>query len=215
MVTTESTARNFEPRTAPSPARDKGARSQPNSTTPERPRLEMVPPGRQPSLFAPGDLGGMPAALRIERADATHGFMVPAKRKPARRRKKSDLLPFEQGEFAFHTPMAAPVRQLATSVEASVSCDHPVAGPAHRLLGAGWNALAVFFLSVLLCAVSAGILYSMKITLPVNPQRILIAFGVIYGLVAIIYHAVFVFNGWDNPGWRAVELRFISLYRRE
>lgn len=214
MISTESTARQIEPHTGPTP--DGGsAHSGSKQSTPERPRLEMVPPGRQPSLFAPGDFTSMPASLRIERADATHGFMVPAKRKPARKRKKSDMLPFEQGEFAFHTPVAAPVRQLATSVEASVSCDRPVAGPMHRLLGAGWNAVAVLFLSILLGALFAGILYSMKTALPVSTNVLLLGFCAVTGLVAIAYHAFFVFCGWESPGWRAVGLRLVSLDGRE
>ncbi|MCC6264226.1 MAG: RDD family protein [Bryobacterales bacterium] len=211
LVSTESTARNLDPRLDTQAAESGHRTSAPARPLPERPRLEMVPPGNQPSLFSPGDFAGRPASLRLERTDATHGYVVPAKRKPARKRKKSDMLPFEQGTLEFLTPIGTPARQLATSVEASVKCDHPVASRTHRILGAAWDGVLIIFLSVALSAVFAGCLRLWHVDFPMSAASIKLALGVVLGGVAIAYYTLFVTCEWETPGWRAVGLRLVRL----
>lgn len=211
LVSTDSTARNLHRHTDAQPDDGRHSPSAPIRPLPERPRLEMVPPGGQPSLFSPGDFASMPASLRLERADATHGYIVPPKRKPARKRKKSDMLPFEQGTLEFLTPITTPARQLATSVEASVNCDHPVASPAHRILAAAWDGVIVFFLSMLLFGVFAGVIHWMKVDLPLTSGMIALSLCAIILCVGFAYHLLFVFNSWETIGWNAVGLRLVRL----
>lgn len=211
LISTESTARNLHRHIETHPEDGGNRSSAPTRTQPERPRLEMVPPGGQPSLFSPADFVGRPASLRLERADATHGYMVPAKRKPARKRKKSDMLPFEQGTLDFLTPITTPVRQLATSVEASVRCDHPVASPTHRMLAAAWDGVIIFFLSMALSAVFAGCMHVWKVDFPMSAGAIAMALSAVILCVAIAYYTVFVHCEWETLGWNAVGLRLVRL----
>lgn len=211
LVSTESTARHLHTHIDAASDQANHASSAPTLPRPERPRLEMVPPGGQPNLFSPRDFAGMPASLRLERADATHGYMVPAKRKPARKRKKSDMLPFEQGTLEFLTPITTPSRQLATSVEASVKCDHPVASPAHRILAAAWDGVIIFFLSMVLTAVSAGVIHLMKVEMPLTSGMIALGLCAIILGVGFAYHTLFVLNSWETIGWNAVGLRLVRL----
>lgn len=215
LVSTESTARHLVHRDD-QVADDRGTVDQgaaspsvPPAKSPERPRLEVVPPGAQPSLFAPGDFAGRPPSLRLERADATNGFVVPPKRKPARKRKKSDMLPFEQGTLEFLTPITVPVRQLATSVEAAVKCDDPVASPMHRMLAASWDGVMIFFLAVTVSGLFALLSRSLGVEVVLNPKTIGIALGGALFGVGVAYHAVFALFGWDTPGSRAVGLRLV------
>lgn len=207
LVSTESTARDLARHS------DDGVRAPnpPARKEPERPRLEVVPQGAQPSLFSPADFAGRPASLRLERADATNGYIVPAKRKPARKRKKSDMLPFEQGTLEFLTPTTTPVRQLATSVEAAVKCDHPVASPMHRMLAACWDGVVIFLFAIALSALFAGIARALGMGLTFSPLLVTITLvGTMFG-VGIAYHAMFALFGWDTPGTRALGLRLVRL----
>lgn len=224
LISTESTARDLHrhadiqrnshlqghPRKPGDGAGNASSQPQPNPERPESDRrLEVVPPGAQPSLFGPSDYGKRPASLRLERADATNGYLMPAKRKPARRRKKSDMLPFEQGTLGFLTPTSAPVRQLANSVEASVKCEHPVASPAHRMLGAAWDGVVIFFFALALGALFAGIVRALGLNLPTSPAMLATGLGAAIFSVGVAYHALFTLFAWDTPGSRAVGLRLV------
>lgn len=217
LISTDSTARHLHRHLDADSDHDGGRssaareRTQTERKQPERPRLEMVPPGRQPSLFSPGDFASMPASLRLERADATHGYIVPAKRKPARKRKKSDMLPFEQGTLEFLTPIGTPVRQLANSVEASVRCDHPVASRMHRTLGFVWDSVVIFLLSMALSAIFAGCLRVWHVDFPLRDTAIATALCAVTFCVGFAYFTVFVSFGWETIGWNAVGLRLVRL----
>jgi uncharacterized RDD family membrane protein YckC len=207
LISTESTARDLARHS------DAGtsASTTPSRPEPERPRLEVVPPGAQPSLFSPADYGVRPPSLRLERADATNGYIVPSKRKPARKRRKSDMLPFEQGTLEFLTPTTVPVRQLATTVEAAVTCDHPVASPMHRMLAASWDGVVIFLFAVALSALFIGISRALGVGLSLTPAVVaMMLAGTAFG-VGVAYHAMFALFGWDTPGCRALGLRLVRL----
>jgi uncharacterized RDD family membrane protein YckC len=207
LVSTESTARDLARHS------DSGTNRTvaPAPVEPERPRLEVVPPGAQPSLFSPADFAVRPPSLRLERADATNGYIVPSKRKPARKRRKSDMLPFEQGTLEFLTPTTVPVRQLATTVEATVKCDHPVASPMHRLLAASWDGVVIFLFAIALSALFTGISRALGVGLTLTPAVVAMMLGGTAFGVGVAYHALFALFGWDTPGCRALGLRLVRL----
>ncbi len=121
------------------------------------------------------------------------------------------MLPFEQGTLDFLTPTSTPARQLPTTVEAAVKCDHPVASPAHRLLSAAWDGVVIFFFAIALCGLSAGILRALGTALPVTPASLALGIGAALLGVGFAYHAMFSLFGWDTPGSRAAGLHLVRL----
>jgi len=117
---------------------------------------------------------------------------------------QSSYLPY-QGVLEFST--SAPARTLATSVDAVIYCDYPVATRTHRLLGG-----LVDFVIVLSCMMLfLGILYVGCEGLPWSSldMTTLALVGVATGLLGLLYEAFWLLAGAPSPGMECVGLRLV------
>lgn len=176
----------------------------------ERPKLTLAPPSAQPSLFPPGELSGPPAELRVETRGAAQHAVSPPRRKPARKRAKSDVLPFAQGTLEFLTPMAPPARQLRTKVDASVRCEQPIAPPMRRVAAASVDAAYSGLGAALLIGAVMGCLRYFEVPLPANPVVSVLGAVAVWCAVAVAYQAVFAFMDVDSPGHGKLDLQVMS-----
>ncbi|MCW5966664.1 MAG: RDD family protein, partial [Bryobacterales bacterium] len=209
LVSAASTARRLDYHDASSPS----ATPHKTQAPAERPQLLASPPVAQPSLFLPGELPSRPPALRVH-APGTPSVPEQVfaggprpRRKPGRKRAKSDMLPFAQGTLEFLTPTAPPTRQLRTQVDATILCDQHGAAPMHRFAGA----LVDFALTLIASAAIAALcwlsLRQLGIALPENAQTIYWGLGAIWGLVVLSYQGLFTMMNAETPGYRALHLR--------
>jgi uncharacterized RDD family membrane protein YckC len=110
-----------------------------------------------------------------------------------------------QGQFEFLGQVPAKPKTLATTVDAMIYCEAPVATPMHRALAAAIDMTMVlvgygFFL--LLFVVCGGELVA-------NRSNLMI-FGGALGLVAITYGLLWTIAGTETPGMRWTHLRLIT-----
>ena len=157
----------------------------------------------QQSLFALREAG------KVVSIDGTEPDRRPAKPKsaPKRRHATASYLP-QQGVLEF-VPMAGPqARKLATSVDARIFCEHPVASVSHRLFAALYDLgiiglLIMSFLGILYwgCEDLAGALSD-----PLS-ATILVAGAVLIGL---IYHSLFLVIRGETPGMRFAGLQLVD-----
>lgn len=213
LVSAASTARRLDYQDAASPT----VPSRKPEKSSERPQLLVSPPAAQPSLFQPGELPSRAPALRVHTpgaltvAEQMFPGGTPARRKPGRKRAKSDMLPFAQGTLEFLTPTVPPTRQLRTQVDASILCDQHGAAPMHRFAGALVDCALTLIASAaiaLLCWLS---LRQLGIALPEKPQTIYWGLGTIYVVVVVAYHSLFAMMNAETPGYRALHLTLLNL----
>jgi uncharacterized RDD family membrane protein YckC len=174
------------------------------------PRLTLASPAPQPSLFAPGELNTPRPLLRIEPRGSVPPTVAPPRRKPARRRTKSDVLPFAQGTLEFLTPTAPPTRQLRTNVDAYVKCDQPIAPMKLRIAAAAVDAAYTALATVPLLGATGGYLLYKGIPLPADPLVTIAGALAVWCLVAVAYQAIFAFIKADSPGHQRLDLRILS-----
>ena len=158
LISTDSTARHLHRHLDADSDHDGGRssaarrRTQTERKQPERPRLEMVPPGRQPSLFSPGDFASMPASLRLERADATHGYIVPRSANPLASGRSRTCSPSNRARLSSLRRLARLSGSLPTPWKQRSmrpSCGLTDA----RTLGFAWDSVVIFLLSMALSAI--------------------------------------------------------------
>lgn len=210
LTSTASTARQLDV----APEQHRSAESNPaNAPTVEsspRARLTLAPAAPQQNLFQPGDWSSRPAALRVETQDDSVLAVAPARRKPMRKRAKSDGVPFSQGTLEFLTPTTPPTRQLRTKVDASVRCEQPIASAKLRMAAATVDALYTLVAATVLISVVVVALRKMGVDLPLSNMVRLGGFAAAWGSMAIAYHCLFAFLGADTPGHCKLELRVVS-----
>lgn len=183
----------------------------PEGLTVESNRESEAGPGRIPryvtslqqSLFALREAG------KVVSIDGMEPDRRPAKQKPAPKRRQvtASYLP-QQGVLEF-VPMAAPqARKLATSVDARIFCEHPVASVSHRLFAALYD---LGFIGVLVMTFM-GILYwgcddlAGAFADPVS-ATVLVAGAVLIGL---LYHSLFLVVRGETPGMRFAGLQLVD-----
>jgi uncharacterized RDD family membrane protein YckC len=183
----------------------------PEGLTVESSRETEAGPGRIPryvtslqqSLFALREAG------KVVSIDGLEPDRRPAKQKsvPKRRQVTASYLP-QQGVLEF-VPMAAPqARKLATSVDARIFCEHPVASVSHRLFAALYDLgfigiLVMTFLGILYwgCDDLAG-----AIADPVSAT--VLAAGAV--LIGLLYHSLFLVVRGETPGMRFAGLQLVD-----
>lgn len=164
----------------------------------------------QQSLFALREAG------KVVSIDGLEPDRLPAKRRvttaPRRRQATASYLP-QQGVLEF-VPMPAPhPRKLATSVDARIFCEHPVASVSHRIFAALYD---LGFIGVLVMAF-LGVLYwgcedlATAIADPVSAA--VLAAGAV--LIGLLYHSVFLAAGGETPGMRFAGLRLVDFDGRQ
>lgn len=213
LVSAGSTARRLDFHDAASPVTPPQKPTNPV----ERPQLRVAPPTAQPSLFQPGELPTKPPALRVHApgmpagdSELPPGALLP-RRKPARKRAKSDMLPFAQGTLDFLTPTAPPTRQLRTKVDASILCDHHGASPTLRFAGTMVDGAYTLAAALLVAVFFWLALREMEIALPMQSQFIYWGLGAIWAGVILAYQTLFTFLDAETPGYRALQLRILNL----
>lgn len=159
----------------------------------------------QQSLFALRDGG------KVVSIDGEEPERRPTRRPNAtanrRRQATASYLP-QQGVLEF-VPMAGPqARKLATSVDARIYCEHPVATLTHRMFAALYD---FGFISVLVMAF-LGILYwgcDDLVTAIAEPvSAVILAAGAL--LIGLLYHTVFLAVRGETPGMRFAGLRLVD-----
>jgi uncharacterized RDD family membrane protein YckC len=157
----------------------------------------------QQSLFALREGG------KVVSIDGMEPDRRPAKPKaaPKRRQVTASYLP-QQGVLEF-VPLAAPqARKLATSVDARIFCEHPVASVSHRLFAALYDLgfvgmLVMTFLGVLYLGCDG---LASSFADPVS-ATVLVAGAVLIGLV---YHSLFLAGRGETPGMRFAGLQLVD-----
>lgn len=129
-----------------------------------------------------------------------------------RRQATASYLP-QQGVLEF-VPMAAPqARKLATSVDARIFCEQPVASVSHRLFGGLYD---LGFISVFIMAF-LGMIYwgcddlASALSDPLSGV-LLTAAAVVIGL---LYHTVFLAIRGETPGMRFAGLKLVDFDGRD
>lgn len=159
----------------------------------------------QGSLFMPNVIA-MPnpnrGAPRSTRSRTTPPTANPASRPPIRRTRP----PAEgQGEFEFVSPVQVKTKTLATTVDAVIYCEAPVATPIHRALAAAIDLTMIligyglFLLTFVLCGGE----------IIINRPNLVI-FGCALGLIAATYGIFWAIAGTDSAGMRWTHLRLIT-----
>ena len=159
----------------------------------------------QQSLFALREVG------KVVSIDGMEPDRRPAKKRvpavPKRRQATASYLP-QQGVLEF-VPMPSPqTRKLATSVDARIFCEHPVASVSHRIFAALYD---LGFIGVLVMTF-LGILYwgcedlAAAISDPVSAA--VLAAGAV--LIGLLYHSVFLAVRGETPGMRFAGLRLVD-----
>lgn len=216
-ISAGSTARQLETQPVPPPPQ---SQSYPVITEPAprqepqpapRPQLQVAPPSAQPSLFQPGELPSHPTALRLRPVVASPDAGPLPRRRPERRRAKSDMLPFAQGTLDFLTPSAPPTRQLRTKVDASILCDERCASPTHRLAAGMVDGAYTLIAAAAVALVCWAALDRLAVALPASPGVLAWGLGGIWAAVVLAYHVLFAFINQETPGYRAVGLRIMNL----
>ena len=172
--------------------------------TPQR-RIPRYVTSLQQSLFALQEVG------KVVSIDGLEPDRRPVKRRvaavPKRRQATASYLP-QQGVLEF-VPMPTPqARKLATSVDARIFCEHPVASVSHRIFAALYD---LGFIGVLVMTF-LGILYwgcedlAAAISDPVSAA--VLAAGAV--LIGLLYHSVFLAVRGETPGMRFAGLRLVD-----
>ena len=110
-----------------------------------------------------------------------------------------------QAEFEFVTPVQVKTKTLATTVDAMIYCEAPVATPLHRSLAAAVDltmvlvAYGLFLLAFVLCGGE----------IVINRPNLFI-FGSALGLIAATYGLYWAIAGTESAGMRWTHLRLIT-----
>lgn len=175
-------------------------------TPPGRTRLPKHFTSLQQSLFALRD------AAKVVSIDGS-SFGEPALPRPVRksslkkRQISASYLP-QQGVLEF-VPMVGPEpKKLATSVEARIACENPIASLTHRAAAAVWDfaiigALVAVFFGIIAWQCE-GLLSALA-----NPVCLSVL-AVAAGLLGFIYDAAFLLYRGETPGMRMAGLRFVD-----
>ncbi len=165
-------------------------------------------PPVQPSLFPSRDL---PQVIPFESyAPENRGVRKrpsPAQSKPTARAKDSSEQ--RQLEFGQSVPLAHSRNQRA-SAEAVIYCDAAVASPIHRILAFAIDIGLVLIgvgMFLLTYNLAGGAFPQAKYTLPI--------FGLLSGLVYVLYEALWCVSCADTPGMRWARLRLLDFDGRE
>lgn len=217
LTSAESTARQLDERTQ-SATRSNHALSPNEGGTQtgkekETAKLRVAPPSAQPSLFQQSDLkatsGPMPVSLQA--IGATHSEGPLPRRKPTRRRTKSDVLPFAQGTLDFLTPTTAPSRQLRTTVEAAVLCDQSVASPMHRSAATLVDAAYLLLFNFVMWATFYFAAQHFGIPLPANPMALYLTMAASFAVVTMLYKVLFICFDEESLGCKHLELQVMCM----
>lgn len=129
------------------------------------------------------------------------------KSNPKKRQISASYLP-QQGVLEF-VPMVGPEpKKLATSVEARIACENPIASLTHRAAAAVWDfaivgALVAVFFSIIAWQCE-GLVSALT-----NPVCLAV-FATATGLLGFIYDAAFLLCRGETPGMRMANLRFVD-----
>jgi uncharacterized RDD family membrane protein YckC len=178
------------------------------------PEETAIPAGRT----APGSHSGVQARL-FQDEIASNLIQFPARAATRRRRaaeatteteskpriRRARPAPVNQGNLDFRPVSKTKPRTLATTVDAVIHCDDPVAARLHRAIAAAfdWSMVAIgygLFLTVFRVAGGAFAL---------NRINLLVMAGAL-GLVAFAYGAVWVIAGCETAGMHWTGLRLIT-----
>ena len=175
-------------------------------TVPARTRLPKHFNSLQQSLFALRD------AAKVVSIDG-NSFDEPAlprpvrKQNPKKRQISASYLP-QQGVLEF-VPMVGPEpKKLATSVEARIACENPIASLTHRAAAAVWD----FAIVGALIAVFFGVIAWQCedfISALANPVCLSVL-AVAAGLLGFVYDTAFLLCRGETPGMRMAGLRFVD-----
>lgn len=179
----------------------------PTSTPARVPRFVTA---MQQSLFSLREAGKVVSIAGPEDSRSAVRKQTPATQK--RRTATASYLP-QQGVLEFVPTQAAPTKKLATSVDARIYCEYPVASVAHRVFASLYD---LGFIGILIAAF-AGIIswgcddLAASLADPVT-VAILGAGGVLIGL---LYQAIFFAVRGTTPGMRFAGLRLVDFDGRE
>ncbi len=184
------------------------ARSEPARAPVASPVARPMAPGRQGSLFSDKPTGKVVPfeAWSTPVLEPQPAPKPKAPRSPARTQSRRAAVPNEaQPALDFLQPAPAEPRKLATSVEAVIYCDAPVAAPMHRAFAAAIDASMVVIACGLFLTVFhllGGVLNTGKITLLLVGSAML--------LIAMFYGFVSAWSGGLTIGMRATHLTLID-----
>ncbi|MFN0106754.1 MAG: RDD family protein [Bryobacteraceae bacterium] len=170
---------------------------------PEPRRVPRHAASLQQSLFSLREVG------KVVSIDGLEADRRPAKKPAAQKRRQitASYLP-QQGVLEF-VPLAGPqTRKLATSVDARIFCEHPVASVSHRMFAALYDLGAI----AVMMTVFLGILYwgceglASALADPVSVA--ILGAGII--LIGLLYHSVFLAVRGETPGMRFAGLQLVD-----
>lgn len=175
-------------------------------TTPARTRLPKHFNSLQQSLFALRD------AAKVVSIDGS-SFDEPAlprpvrKQTPKKRQISASYLP-QQGVLEF-VPMVGPEpKKLATSVEARIACENPIASLTHRAAAAVWDFAIIAAMIAMFFGIIAWQCEGLVSALS-NPISLAVL-AVAAGLLGFVYDAAFLLFRGETPGMRMAGLRFVD-----
>lgn len=175
-------------------------------TAPTRTRLPKHFTSLQQSLFALRD------AAKVVSIDGS-SFEAPAlprpTRKPAPKKRQisASYLP-QQGVLEF-VPMVGPEpKKLATSVEARIACENPIASLTHRAAAAVWDFAIIGALISVFFGIIAWKCEGLVEALA-NPLCLAVL-ATAAGLLGFVYDAAFLLIRGETPGMRMAGLRFVD-----
>jgi len=175
-------------------------------TAPPAARLPKRFNSLQQSLFALRD------AAKVVSIDGS-SFDAPAlprpvrKQTPKKRQISASYLP-EQGVLEF-VPLVGPEpKKLATSVEARIACENPIASLTHRAAAAVWDFAIIGALIATFFGVIAWQCEGL-VTALTNPVCLAVL-GIAGGLLGFLYDAAFLLFRGETPGMRMAGLRFVD-----
>lgn len=114
----------------------------------------------------------------------------------------------QQGVLEFVPVQGPQPRKLATSVEAVIYCEHPVASMSHRMIAGAYD----FGLYLTMLAAFAGvIIYGCEgITSVLGTPVVAGILGATAAILALVYEALFLATTGSTPGMRWAGLRLVN-----
>lgn len=173
---------------------------QPESLPQEAPDFSQA---RQATLFQTTNVVSMPPRgeakprVRVETALKPGAPKAPAKRAKA--------VPEGQGMLDFLPPAPAKPRQLATTVEAVIYCEAPVATTAHRAIASALDWSMVLLGYALLLAGFSALGGEFVLT-----RSNLTVFAALFLLTGFTYGLIFAWAGTETPGMQWSQLKLTT-----
>jgi len=166
----------------------------------ERPAPNAIPP--PPPLDRPAARRPRAATPKTQ---STGSGTAAASRKAPRQSSRKPPVPDTQGKLDFLQPLPPKPRTLATTVEAVIYCEAPVATPLHRAMAAAvdWSLVLIAYGLFLVTYRVAGGAFLM------NKTGLLLLGGAL-PLIALVYLLLYAVAGTETAGMRCTDLIVVT-----